>query len=206
MSMTVDNNGNISGVGLNVNGEQLDTEKSIQFIFAQLQNELAKANKDKALGIINEIKESQNQAKRITEIINYVREVKGTTDSDGHSYIKDPVQWRAKVQGPAQDITYKENGAATNVPYEKVDDSQKLNLGINSDLLQGFDQHSDKFDKRLDSLLEILKSKQEQCGTDIQQKMVFVQDWIGQYNAYQQGASTAISQANQTLSSLARGQ
>ena len=57
-----------------------------------------------------------------------------------------------------------------------------------------------------DALIETLKSKQEQCGTDIQQKMVFVQDWIGQYNAYQQGASTAISQANQTLTSLAKGQ
>ncbi|MCR5084782.1 MAG: hypothetical protein K6A65_04700 [Succinivibrionaceae bacterium] len=55
-------------------------------------------------------------------------------------------------------------------------------------------------------LIESMKTKQEQCGTDIQQTMVFVQDYIGQYNAYSQGASSAVSQGNQTLSQLARGQ
>ncbi|MCR5084783.1 MAG: hypothetical protein K6A65_04705 [Succinivibrionaceae bacterium] len=55
-------------------------------------------------------------------------------------------------------------------------------------------------------LIESMKTKQEQCGTDIQQTMVFVQDYIGQYNAYSQGASSAVSQGNQTLAQLARGQ
>ncbi|WP_286035890.1 hypothetical protein, partial [Succinatimonas hippei] len=51
-----------------------------------------------------------------------------------------------------------------------------------------------------------LESSQEELGTDIQQQMVFVQDYIGQYNSYMQGASSAISTANETLKSLARGQ
>ena len=51
-----------------------------------------------------------------------------------------------------------------------------------------------------------LESSQEELGTDIQQQMVFVQDYMGQYNSYMQGASSAISTANETLKSLARGQ
>ena len=43
-----------------------------------------------------------------------------------------------------------------------------------------------------------LESSQEELGTDIQQQMVFVQDYMG--------ASSAISTANETLKSLARGQ
>jgi hypothetical protein len=41
-------------------------------------------------------------------------------------------------------------------------------------------------------------------GTDTQQKMVFVQDYMGQYNSYLQGANSVIQQSNQTLGELAR--
>jgi hypothetical protein len=36
--------------------------------------------------------------------------------------------------------------------------------------------------------------------------MVFVQDFMGQYNSYLTGANTAIQQANQTLQTIVRGQ
>ena len=49
-----------------------------------------------------------------------------------------------------------------------------------------------------------LKAQLDQLGTDTQQKMVFVQDFMGQYNSYLQGANSAIQQANQTLAELAR--
>jgi hypothetical protein len=49
-----------------------------------------------------------------------------------------------------------------------------------------------------------LKAHLDQIGTNTQQKMVFVQDYIGQYNSYLQGANSAIQQSNQTLSDLAR--
>jgi hypothetical protein len=34
--------------------------------------------------------------------------------------------------------------------------------------------------------------------------MVFVQDYMGQYNSYLQGANSVIQQSNQTLAELAR--
>jgi hypothetical protein len=36
--------------------------------------------------------------------------------------------------------------------------------------------------------------------------MVYLQDFIGQHNSFLQGANTAISNANQVLTNIARGQ
>ena len=57
----------------------------------------------------------------------------------------------------------------------------------------------------LKSAIANLEGEQETVSADIQQEMVFVQDFMGQYNAYTQGSSSAISEANETLKTLARG-
>jgi hypothetical protein len=49
-----------------------------------------------------------------------------------------------------------------------------------------------------------LQAKLDSLGSDTQQKMVFVQDFMGQYNSYLQGANSVIQQSNQTLSELAK--
>ncbi len=51
-----------------------------------------------------------------------------------------------------------------------------------------------------------LRNYQEQLGADTQQKMIYIQDFMGQYNSYLQGANSAIQQSNQTLTTIARGQ
>ena len=51
-----------------------------------------------------------------------------------------------------------------------------------------------------------LQTRMDTVGADIQTKMVQLQDFMGQYNSYMQGANSAISQSNQVLTSLARGQ
>ena len=50
------------------------------------------------------------------------------------------------------------------------------------------------------------ESRLEELGTNTQQEMVYVQDYMGQYNSYLQGANTQIANSNQTLTNLARGQ
>ena len=57
----------------------------------------------------------------------------------------------------------------------------------------------------LDTMIASLEAAQEEVSSDVQQEMVFVQDYMGQYNSYTQGASSAISSANETLKTLARG-
>ena len=65
---------------------------------------------------------------------------------------------------------------------------------------------SDLTTDNIEIMIENLESKSETATSSIQQQMVFVQDYIGQYNSYVQGASTAISDANSVLTNLARGQ
>ena len=62
--------------------------------------------------------------------------------------------------------------------------------------------NSDEWDYNIKSLTNY----QETIGNKTQTYMVYLQDFIGQYNSYLQGANTQISNANQTLTNLARGQ
>ncbi|MDR2113385.1 MAG: hypothetical protein LBQ62_09845 [Candidatus Accumulibacter sp.] len=57
-----------------------------------------------------------------------------------------------------------------------------------------------------DVAIKSLQARSEALGTDTQQKMVFVNDFMGQYNSYLQGANSAIQQSNQTLAQLAKVQ
>lgn len=54
--------------------------------------------------------------------------------------------------------------------------------------------------------LKSMTNYQEQVGAKTQSTMVSLQDIIGQYNAYLQGANAAIDRANQLLAKLASGQ
>lgn len=55
--------------------------------------------------------------------------------------------------------------------------------------------------------IQSLQARQERLGTDIQQQMVHVQDFMGQYNSYTQGSNSVNNNASSvTLSSIARGQ
>ena len=75
--------------------------------------------------------------------------------------------------------------------------------GISYDTAGNDNSHSaDEWDYNLKSLTNY----QEQIGNQTQTLMIDLQDFIGQYNAYQEGAMSAISSATQTLRTVARGQ
>lgn len=60
--------------------------------------------------------------------------------------------------------------------------------------------------EKLTNLQKTLTDKQEMMGSGTQTIMVYLQDFIGQYNSFLQGANSAIATANQVLSSIAKGQ
>lgn len=64
----------------------------------------------------------------------------------------------------------------------------------------------DKNKTQWDKVIAQLQTHLDTLGSDIQTQMVQLQDMMGQYNSYMQGANSAIATSNQTLSSLARGQ
>lgn len=54
--------------------------------------------------------------------------------------------------------------------------------------------------------IQSLTNYQETISNKTQTLMVYLQDFISQYNSYLQGANTAISNSTQVLTSIARGQ
>lgn len=95
----------------------------------------------------------------------------------------------------------KSSGGCTTMPDDIVNFMNKNNLAYdktgNDNLHNG-----DEWDVAIQSL----QSYQETIGTDIQTLMVYVQDFMGQYNSYTQGANSAIQSGMQTLTAVARGQ
>ena len=55
------------------------------------------------------------------------------------------------------------------------------------------------------NLIESLQNIQETIGSDTQQEMIFVQDYMSKVSSYSQGAISAISKSGDTLTSVARG-
>ena len=58
--------------------------------------------------------------------------------------------------------------------------------------------------EEIDTLLQSFQSELDSVGSNTQQLMVFVQDYMGQYNSYLQGSNSIIQQANLTLAELAK--
>ena len=96
--------------------------------------------------------------------------------------------------------TAKNDKSATEMPADMRNFFTKNNLKW--DTAGGdFKHNKDEWDYNIQQLT----SYRDQLGTDTQQLMVFVQDFMGQYNSSLQGANPAIQQGNQTLQSLATG-
>ena len=83
------------------------------------------------------------------------------------------------------------------------------------DMIKFFNDRGLKFDKtgdlkthnkeEWDYNIKSLTDYQQTISNDTQTLMVYLQDFMGQYNSYLQGANSAISQATQTLTTLATG-
>ncbi|MBG3876346.1 hypothetical protein FVW20_04720 [Desulfovibrio oxamicus] len=94
----------------------------------------------------------------------------------------------------------KTSGKAADMPPEMVTYFDKNGLKYDT---KGNDVHHNKDEWEYN--IQSLTAFRDQLGTDTQQLMVFVQDFMGQYNSYLQGANSAIQQGNQTLQTLASG-
>lgn len=161
--------------------------RSPQLAFALLQMELAKANKDEALKGIKEIEATQAQKAEMAEMLNKARDMK-----QGHHYLNN---W----------------GDENNIPddLEKWASNNGINLPNQDDVGRPKKSGScdnEKCDAAWDKVIAQIQTKMDTVGADIQTKMVQLQDMMGQYNSYMQGANSSIATSNQTLSSLARGQ
>ena len=96
----------------------------------------------------------------------------------------------------------KNGGTAGMTPELKAFFDSHKNLAIAGNKGTGGSFNKDEWEVNLKSLTNY----QESVGSETQTLMVYLQDFIGQYNSFLQGANTSISTANQVLTQVARGQ
>lgn len=209
MSMQVDNSGTSS-----VSFGQLGPTSSLQLMFARLQLELAETAKAQAMDKMDAIAEAQDEQKLVSRLLNEARDKKANTTEAAES----------------STVTYKnvakrdENGKIMrdgNGEIIREDRTETIEKGkkwsaMSQEMVDYVDEHDLAMDNTLndhlqreeqwDVLITSLESRLEELGTNTQQEMVYIQDYMGQYNSYLQGANTQISNSNQTLTSLAKGQ
>ena len=187
MSMQVDNTSTSS-----VTFGQLGPTSSLQLMFAKLQLELAETAKTQAMDKMDAIAEAQDEQKLVSKLLNEARQAKADA--------KD-------IAAGTQSETYS-NG--------KTEQNTKNCTLMSKEMVDYMDKHGLAYDKtgkdynhsadEWDVAITALEGRLEELGTNTQQEMVYIQDYMGQYNSYLQGANTQISNSNQTLTSLARGQ
>lgn len=225
MSLTVDST-------TQVTFSPTDAARAPQIAFALLQMELAKANKEAAMNGIDEIKKQQAEKKECAEMLNTAREFQSQGICGGskedYDHMKDvAIEYRNKKWASLPDIddNLKKLVNMQGPPYGSLDAAvKKWNEIIpkleamgeqagklydycaaqNISLPTSTDKDTNK--TQWDKVIAQLQTTMDTKGADIQTKMVQLQDMMGQYNSYVQGANSAISTSNQTLSSLARGQ
>ena len=207
--MQVDNSGTSS-----VTFGQLGPTASLQLMFARLQLELAGTAKTQAMEKMDAIAEAQDEQKLVSRLLNEARDKKANTPEASES----------------STVTYKnvakrdENGKIMrdgNGEIIREDRTETIEKGkkwsaMSQEMVDYVDEHDLAMDNTLndhlqreeqwDVLITSLESRLEELGTNTQQEMVYIQDYMGQYNSYLQGANTQISNSNQTLTSLAKGQ
>lgn len=130
----------------------------------------------------------QNSAKSYMDQIEQIQELQ--------AQIADMVSQARKLQNEAE-----ASGKSTEMPKEMIEFFEEHGLTWNE---KGNDYRHDK-----DQWTENIKSLtnyQETVGNKTQTLMVYLQNFIGQYNSYLEGANAAVSAGIQTLTAVARGQ
>lgn len=199
--MTQAVNGNSSASS--ISSATLGPSSSLQLMFAKLQLELAETAKTQAMDRMDAISRSQEEQKLVSQLLNEARQSKADAKNGNSSDITTTY------------YTYDKDGKATGSYTETAPKGKEYNP-MSNDMVKYMDEHGLAYDKtgndhmhneeEWDVAIASLEARLEELGTDTQQQMVYIQDYMGQYNSYLQGANTQISNSNQTLTSLARGQ
>ncbi len=156
-------------------GPSVFNTTSIELVFAQLQMELSKDNKELAREKINQIKADQEIQKKFTDYVVQLRNcINGKKDDDE---VKD-----TKLAALIVDM----NGFLSKNGFDPISLSaipkvKDANLAIQS-----------------------LQNMQETVGSSVQQEMLLIQDMMSKVSSYSQGAASAVNKAGDTLTAILR--
>ena len=175
MTNAINNTSQLSQVMASID---LGPTESVQFQFAKLQMAQAQICKEQATTYMKQIEDIQNEQKKTAEMIAQARKLQNDC--------------KAKTGDCPWD---KE---ASMMPQEMADFFKARGLSYDT---TGNDlaNNKDEWDYNIQSLTNY----QESISNKTQTLMVYLQDFIGQYNSYTQGASNQVSQGIQTLTAVA---
>ena len=146
-------------------------------MFAKLQLDMAETVKSQAMDRMDQIAKTQEEQKQAAGYLNEARQAQANARNGADS-----------GEGTSEmSVEMKQYMDNNGLAYDKTGDDSSMT--------------ANEWDTTINSLEDHL----EKLGTETQQQMVYVQDFIGQYNSYLQGANTQISNSQQTLTSLSRG-
>ena len=153
---------------------------SIQFAFAKLQLAQAQICKNSATEYMTQIENVQKEQEEVAEMISQARKLQNDckTKQGNCSWDKE----------------------ASIMPKEMADWMDQRGLAYDktgNDLVNNYDEWTFN--------IESLTNYQESISNKTQTLMVYLQDFISQYNSYLQGANSAISNASQVLTAVATG-
>ncbi len=161
----------------------------IQLMFAKLQMAQSQLCKTQANDYMKQIQDIQEEQKKCADMIALARDLQSKGNNGQGVGLK-------SING----VTTKGKDCYP-MPKELVEfmDARSLSYpNADQDYILGKDEW--------EYTLKSLTNYQEQIGSKTQTLMVYLQDFIGQYNSFLQGANTAIANANQVLTNIARGQ
>ncbi len=127
-----------------------------------------------------------------TGAMDYIKQIQDSQDEQ--KKVSDMLQKCRQLQADA-----KAGNTVTTMPDEIVTYFKDNGLAYDK---KGDDNIHNK--DEWDVAIQSLQAHMDKLGSNTQQLMVFVQDFMGQYNSYLQGSNSAIQQGNQTLGELAK--
>lgn len=124
--------------------------------------------------------------------MDYIKQIQDSQEEQ--KKISNMLQQARQLQADA-----KKNSNATTMPTEMVKYMNQNGLAYDKTGNDTKHKHEE-----WDVAIQSLQAQLDKVGSNTQQLMVFVQDYMGQYNSYLQGSNSVIQQANQTLGELAK--
>ena len=153
---------------------------SVQFMFAKLQLAQSQICKSQAESYMKQIENIQQEQTEVAEMISKARELQNACKNKTGDCSGDP--------------------EACYMPQAMQDWMEAR--GLSWDTKGADNRHNyDEWTYNIESLTNY----QESVSNKTQTLMVYLQDFISQYNSYLQGASSAISSASQVLTAIATG-
>lgn len=202
------------------------SERNPQLALAMLMMDIAELNKSNAQGVIGEIEQQQAEKREWSEGLNAARDCKsnnlhGSATQERYQEIIDVGKdWQRRGWAAVNDLDafYKDRGMTPGqygsipvarkqwgIAISQMESLKKANLYCDK-LGVSMPQSSDKEKnaQEWDKVIAQFQTKLDTVGSDIQTQMVKLQDMMGQFNSMMQGANSAISQANQVLTAVAK--